>query len=189
MKTLKTLLESLADLPPGKAKWAKSVTESTELRTAIESEGETVGDAFDAAVGTVLSDPALTAAVKTARVAQLLESRERLEATADSEPPAVTIAESKTTAEDLAAVTAENASLKAQLAVRTLCEAEGFTAKPHQLKTLQLLESDVERRAYIADLKTAFAVKADAPRSGFRPTGTAPAVTKDAKAFAASIRA
>lgn len=187
MKTLKAWLDSLADLPPGKAKWSRNLCESAELRNALESDGATVGEAFDAAVTTVLSDPALPASEKAVRVARLLETRERLDATADSEPTVAKPADD--TAPELARVLAENAELKTQIAVRQLCESEGFAPKPHQLKSIQLLSTEVERKALIADLKVG--VKpVETPRSGFRrtveSTNTTPA--GDAKTFAARIK-
>lgn len=190
MKTLRTLIEDLKDLPVGKAKWAKRLTGDADMRNVCESEGETVGDAFRSAVDTVLSDPTLPANQKAGRVYRLLETQERLEQTADSEPPVPV----ETPAPTDATLLQENAQLKAELAVRQLCEAESFVAKPHQLKTLRLLESEAERKALIADLKAAVAVPATkpaGPRSGFRVTESNKDELKPAdnpKAFAALIR-
>lgn len=191
MKTLKSILESLPDLPPGKSKWARRLIEDTTLRTALESEAESMTAGFEAAVGTIVMEPAIPAAEKSARIARLLESQEHIESSTDSEPPAIVVVEERKvteSADELAKLKAENAALKAENTVRQLCESEGFTPKPHQLKSIQLLESEAERKALIADLKGA-AKELGAPRSGFRRvTESETAKVADVKSFVALIK-
>ncbi len=191
MHTLKSLLES-ADFAPGKRKWALRLIEDSELIAAVESNGEDLPTAFDAGVYTVMNEPTLPAGERSKRIGRLLEARERLEASADSEPEVIvpTPAANDTSAE-ITRLLGENEKLKAVDAVRRLCESEGFPPKPHHIESLQSLTTDTARKALIADLKGSTPAAPTTPRSGFRRVAESTDGTwtpaKDADEFARRV--
>ena len=192
MKTLKSLLES-AEFTPGKRKWAARLIEDTELLAAVESTGEDLPTSFDAAVYTVMNEPTLPASERSKRIGRLLETRERLESSADSEPvietpnPVETPAD---TATEITRLLGENENLKSELSVRRLCEAEGFNPAPHHVESLRGLATESARKALIADLKKATTVQSTpTTRSGFRRVTEGNAPANDAKSFVSRIKA
>lgn len=71
--------------------------------------------------------------------------------------------------DEVARLLVENEKLRTEMAVRHLCESEGFTPRPYQVAAIAGLRNESDRRTLIAELKR----NAKSPtgvRSGFRRT-------------------
>lgn len=208
----KTFLEALTEI---------GVTERA-AKTLLEMDGFDGGDApvdtaapaaapededaathLARAVTAFMSDDTIDAAAKKKKINAILAILDNAEAPAETpaedagegaegdEPPP----EKKKEAA-MESLEAEVKKLRDKDAVRTLCESEKFTPSPIQLKSLCLLESEADRKAFITEIKATSKPVAPSRPQGPRSSSSAsliesrnttPAPVKNGKDLAAAI--
>lgn len=148
----------------------RNLWESTEMKTTLKEMLESVESESGKTVARhIIEDTSMAESLACefdpAGFTKILESVAKI--IANEKESARKLLESNES-QKIAELAKENAQLKQKDTVRSLCEAEGFVPKPHQLTALVLLESEADRKATIADFKGTSKTDGSSPRSGFR---------------------
>lgn len=119
---------------------------------------QALADGFRAAIIGILDSDATTDE-KIGKIKELLKTQDKLTSTPAAEP-APEMEDEETSGEKPEQTVAR---LKAELAARSICEANEFKASESMLKVLARMESDDERKAFVLEMKARGNVKE--PRS------------------------
>lgn len=205
--TLKATLETLTELPPGKAAWRRRLLEDAEMAMNVGAEYDQVDDpdaamaaGFRTAILAVLDDEGLSVEAKKTKIGMLLTVQDKLKSGVDPAAPTETDMATETPKTEsvdpaeFARIKAENDTLKADKeltgTVRKLCESVKFTPTDIQLTAIKSLPDDASRKTLIESFRPSME-----PRSGYtgkrlqeagNETETKPAADK--KSFLQAIR-
>lgn len=202
--SLRAVLETLKDLPPGKSAWLRRLSEDTDMSAPLSAECDSdpvaaLDAGFRAAILAVLDDEGLDLAAKKTRIGMLLTVQDKLKSGADPEAPTEKDMPTEPNPKVESIDPAEHAALKAKVAameadqaataaVRKLCESVKFTPSDVQMTALKAMSDDATRKALIESFRPAAE-----PRSGYtgRPVAESQGEYKhaeDTKTFVQRIR-
>jgi hypothetical protein len=181
--TLRSVLESLKTkvvASKGKTAWVRHLLEDDGMTAATIAEAdeptdpdEALSAGVEAAIVAIIRDENMDASAKAKKIAKLLKAHEKLTAEGEPEEPSKeddAVEKPKTESTDeVAELRRKLDGMEKKDAVRQLCESEHFAPKSNQLTALLALATDADRKALIADLKSATTKPASGARSGFRP--------------------